>query len=425
MTMPTDGAPTGDRSGPTDDAPAGDRPGTSGEAPSGDRAGPTYRLVAIPGDGIGPDVIGAGRRVLDAVGEGFGFSIDWREILMGGCAIDAYGTALRDEDVGTCLDADAVFLGAIGGPKWDDPNARVRPEQGLLGLRKGLGLFANLRPVATEPALVGASTLRPEVLEGVDLVIVRELTGGLYFGKPSEETATPEGRVAVDTLRYSEGEIRRVVRLAFELARGRRRRVTSVDKANVLTSSRLWRKVVEETKSEFPDVEVEHRLVDACAMALIQRPAIFDVLVTENLFGDILSDEASVLAGSLGMLPSASLGEGRTAHGLLGLYEPIHGTAPDIAGRDLANPIATILSGAMLLRWSLGQTTAADAIEAAVSQALDEGFRTADLWPAAGLSTHGLTRVGTHGMTAAILDRLDVAGVAEEALTLATGLGEP
>jgi 3-isopropylmalate dehydrogenase len=342
----------------------------------------TYRVVAIPGDGIGPEVIGAGRRVLDGVGAAMGFVFDWQELVVGGRAIDEYGVPIRDEDLAVCAAADAIYLGAIGGPKWDDPNAAVRPEQALFALRGGLGLYANLRPVTVEPALLTASPLRPTLLRDVDLLIVRELTSGLYFGRPSEERDTPDGRAAVDTLVYTEAEIRRVVRLAFRLAQGRRGRLTSVDKANVLATSRLWRKVVDELRAEFPTVVVEHRLVDSAAMLLIQHPAAFDVLVTENLFGDILSDEASVLAGSLGMLPSASIGERRTAHGLFGLYEPIHGSAPDIAGQDKANPIGTILSGAMMLRWSFGRADAAAAVENAVRAALHDGWRTPDLMPA-------------------------------------------
>jgi 3-isopropylmalate dehydrogenase len=371
-------------------------------------ASATFRVAAIPGDGVGPDVLAAGRRVLDAVAAGDGFALEWTELVVGGAGIDAYGVAIRPQDVAACAAADAVYLGAVGGPKWDDPTSPVRPEQALFALRGGLELFANLRPVTIHPALTAASPLRPELLVGVDMLIVRELTGGLYFGDRTEATGEPGARSASDTLPYSEGEIARVVRLAFELARGRRRRVTSVDKANVLATSRLWRRVADEIRAEFPDVALDHRLVDACAMQIVKWPAAFDVLVTENLFGDILSDEASVLAGSLGMLPSASVGSRRTAHGLHGLYEPIHGSAPDIAGRDLANPIGTILSGAMLLRWSLGRAGAADAVEAAVSRALDDGFRTADLWPVEGAATDGLTRVGTRGMTRAIVDRLPV-----------------
>ncbi|MBF6606610.1 MAG: 3-isopropylmalate dehydrogenase [Chloroflexi bacterium] len=366
----------------------------------------TYRVVAIPGDGVGPEVVGHARSALDAAGDRFGFAIEWDEIVAGGAAIDTYGVAIRPQDVDRCAAADAVLLGAVGGPRWDDPSSTVRPEQALFALRGGLGLYANLRPVTVHPALVPSSPLRPELLAGVDLLIVRELTGGLYFGKPSEERATADGRVAVDTLWYTEAEIRRIVRLAFELARTRRSRLTQVDKANVLATSRLWRKVAEEVHADFPDVTLEHRLVDSTAMLLVTRPSAFDVVVTENLFGDILSDEAAVLAGSLGMLPSASLGERRTASGTFGLYEPIHGTAPDIAGRDAANPIGTILSAAMLLRWSLGEVEAATAIEAAVSGALDDGQRTADLVPPGVATGDGQTVVGGTAMTRAILDRL-------------------
>ena len=374
-------------------------------------AGKAYNLVYVPGDGIGPEVIAAGRRVLEGAGRIFGFGFNWREILIGGVAIDAYGVPMRDEDLAACGDADAVYFGAIGDPKYDDPEAKVRPEQALLALRKGLALYANLRPVTVHAVLRSSSPVKESLLEGVDMMIVRELTGGLYFGRPSELRQGPAGREVVDTLAYTEGEIRRVVKLAFELARGRRKKLTSVDKANVLSSSRLWRTIVEEVKPEYPDVTVEHRLVDACAMTLIQRPAVFDVLVTENLFGDILSDEASVLAGSLGMLPSASIGEKRTAYGLHGLYEPIHGSAPDIAGKDIANPIATILSGAMMLRWSLGQTAAAEAIEGAVSSVLADGYRTADLLATTGDAT-GLKPVGTQQMGQAVLAALmESAGV--------------
>jgi len=367
-----------------------------------------YRIASIGGDGVGPEVVAAGRRVLDAVAARDGFSIEWLDVVAGGVAIDTYGTALRAEDLDAVASCDAVLLGAVGGPRWDDPEARVRPEQALFALRGGLELFANLRPVTALPALVPSSPVRPEILQGVDLLIVRELTSGLYFGRPSEQRETPEGRVAIDTLWYTETEIRRVVRLAFELARGRRRRLTSVDKANVLATSRLWRKVVEEVRPEFPDVEVGHQLVDSCAMLLVRRPASFDVLVTENLFGDILSDEAAVLAGSLGMLPSASLGDRRTAHGRFGLYEPIHGSAPDIAGRDAANPLGTILSAAMLLRWSLGLAAAADDVEAAVRATIDAGWRTADLVPPDG-DASGLRVVGTTAMTEAVVERLGAA----------------
>jgi 3-isopropylmalate dehydrogenase len=386
----------------------------------------TYRIASIGGDGVGPEVVAAARTVLDAIAARDGFAIEWLDVVAGGAAIDTYGVAFRSEDLDSVAACDAVLLGAVGGPRWDDPAARVRPEQALFALRGGLELFANLRPVSILPALVPSSPVRPEVLEGVDLLIVRELTSGLYFGRPSEQRDTPEGRVGIDTLWYTEGEIRRVVRLAFELARGRRGRLTSVDKANVLATSRLWRVVVDETRAEFPDVDVNHQLVDSCAMLLVRRPASFDVLVTENLFGDILSDEAAVLAGSLGMLPSASLGDRRTAHGRFGLYEPIHGSAPDIAGRDLANPAGTILSAAMLLRWSLGLEAAAADVEAAVAAAVADGFRTADLVPTDG-ERDGLRVVGTREMTAAIVERLGAApaGVAAARAAAARAAGAP
>ncbi|HZM73238.1 MAG TPA: 3-isopropylmalate dehydrogenase [Candidatus Polarisedimenticolia bacterium] len=367
--------------------------------------GALYRVAVIAGDGVGPEVVGAARAVVDAAGQAFGFTVDWTEVLAGGACIDAHGVAITSDGLAVAGAADAVLLGAVGGPKWSDPNAAVRPEQALFALRGGLELFANLRPVRVHPALVPSSPLRRELLEGVDLLIVRELTSGLYFGRPSEERMTGDGRVAVDTLWYTEAEIRRVVRLAFELAGGRRGKLTSVDKANVLATSRLWRKVVDEERTSFPDVQANHQLVDSCAMLLVREPAAFDVLVTENLFGDILSDEAAVIAGSLGMLPSASLGERRTDHGTFGLYEPIHGSAPDLAGRDVANPIGTILSAAMLLRWSLGREDVAVALEAAVAKALDDGYRTGDLVPANG-DAGAVNRVGTRAMAAAIAERI-------------------
>jgi 3-isopropylmalate dehydrogenase len=372
-----------------------------------------YHVAALPGDGVGPEVLAQGRRVLDAAGTAFGFEIEWSEHLVGGAAIDAYGVPFRDEDLAACREVDAILLGAVGGPKWDNPNASVRPEQALFMLRGGLGLFANLRPVTVHPALARSSPLRPELLDGVDLLILRELTGGLYFGARTEAgDAGDVERSASDTLPYSEREIARVVRLAFELARTRRNRVTSVDKANVLATSRLWRRIATEVAEEFPDAELHHQLVDSCAMLLVKRPAEFDVLVTENLFGDILSDEASVLAGSLGLLPSASLGERRTEHGTFGLYEPIHGSAPHLAGQDRANPIGTILSGAMLARWSLGRADAAVAIESAVAAALDEGWRTPDLARESD-TTNGLVVVGTNAFATAVVERLAVdSGVA-------------
>ena len=381
---------------------------------TGEGAPTTYRIVTVPGDGIGPEIIVAGKKALEAVGRQLGFGFEWTEVLAGGAGIDAYGVAIRPEDVDLAARSDAVYLGAVGGPKWDDPNGTVRPEQSLFALRGGLDLFANLRPVKVHPVLRPSSPIRPELLDGVDLLIVRELTSGLYFGRPSEQRETPEGRAAIDTLWYTEAQIRRVVRLAFELARGRRKSLTSVDKANVLATSRLWRTLVEEIRPEFPDVEASHQLVDSMAMFLVRRPASFDVVVTENMFGDILSDEASVLAGSLGMLPSASVGARRTAHGLLGLYEPIHGSAPAMANQDRANPIGTIMSGAMLLRWSLGQAAAADALEAAVSRALDDGYRTPDLMRQ-DPNADQLRPVGTQGMVDAIVDRIAITAAAPAA----------
>jgi 3-isopropylmalate dehydrogenase len=358
-------------------------------------------------------VVRAARAAVDAAGERFGFSVEWSEIAAGGNAIDRFGVAIRPEDVEACGAADAVLLGAVGGPRWSDPSASVRPEQALFALRGGLGLYANLRPVEVHPALVPSSPLRPELLDGVDLLIVRELTGGLYFGERQEAAGPPGGRRAVDELPYTEPEVRRVVELAFALATDRRGHVTSVDKANVIATSRLWRTVATEIGAAHPDIRLDHQLVDSCAMLLVKQPAAFDVIVTENLFGDILSDEAAVLAGSLGMLPSASLGERRTAHGAFGLYEPIHGSAPDIAGQDKANPIGTILSAAMLFGLSLGREDVAGAIEDAVSAAIDDGFRTADLVPADADVT-GVRRVGTVGMTEAIVERIAIPEAARE-----------
>lgn len=339
-------------------------------------------IALTPGDGIGPEVVAEARRTLEAVAARFGHTFTFTEHLLGGCAIDAHGTALPADTLAAARAADAVLLGAVGGPKWDDPQAKVRPEQGLLAIRKELGLYANLRPVRPHPALAALSPLKPERVAGVDFLVVRELTGGLYFGTPKGREQTPEGLRAVDTLVYTEGEIRRIVRLAFQLAQRRRKLVTSVDKANVLESSRLWRQVAIEVAREFPDVKLEHQLVDSCAMRLITHAPAFDVIVTENMFGDILTDEAAVLAGSLGLLPSASLGEGRR-----GLYEPIHGSAPDIAGKGIANPTGTILSAALLLRHSLGLETEARAIETAVSATLEAGQHTADLGAKPALTT--------------------------------------
>ncbi len=348
-------------------------------------------IAVLPGDGIGPEVVAEAVRVLEVVGRKFGHQFELREGLLGGCAIDATGTALPPQTVEICRAADAVLLGAVGGPKWDDPNAKVRPEQGLLGIRKELGLYANLRPVAIQRKLIDASPLKPELLAGVDLLVVRELTGGIYFG---EKTKQPDR--ASDLCVYTADEVRRVVRRAASFAEKRRGKLTSVDKANVLETSRLWRRITEEVvRSEFPKLKLEHILVDACAMFLIRRPADFDVIVTENMFGDILTDEASMLAGSMGLLPSASLGEGSR-----GLYEPIHGSAPDIAGKGVANPYATILSLAMLLRHSLRLETEAAAVEAAVGQAIEAGVLTADLVPGGGKAA------GTREAGAAVVQAL-------------------
>ncbi len=357
-----------------------------------------FDIALLPGDGIGVDVTAEAVKVLNTVGSKFGHSFRFHDALIGGVAIDATGTALPRETLDICKKSDAVLLGAVGGPKWDDPRSTVRPEQGLLGLRKGLGLFANLRPIKTYPCLVNSTTLKPEVVAGIDLMVVRELTGGLYFGKPSRRWETPRGRKAVDTLAYSEAEIERILRVGFELARGRQKKLTSVDKANVLTSSRLWREIALELGPQYPDVTLEHILVDACSMFLIKRPSSFDVIVTENMFGDILTDEASMLAGSMGMLPSASLGAERksskvTGKGLrFGMYEPIHGSAPSRAGQDLANPIAAIMSSAMMLRYSLGLDNEADEIERAVEKVLESGHRTYDI------VEEGCTKVGTSQM---------------------------
>jgi 3-isopropylmalate dehydrogenase len=331
-------------------------------------------ITLLRGDGIGPEVVAEGVKALEAIGAKFGHTFEFTEAIAGGIAIDQTGNPLPDETLAACRQADAILLGAVGGPKWSDPGAKVRPEQGLLKLRKELGLFANIRPVKVYPALADASTLKREVIENVDLVIIRELTGGLYFGQPQGRRDNDQGRAVVDTLYYTEAEIGRLMRVSFDLARLRRKKLTSVDKANVLASSRLWREVAHEVAAEYPDVEYEDILVDACSMHLIRRPGDFDVIATENMFGDILSDEASMLAGSMGMLPSASLAEGK-----FGLYEPIHGSAPDIAGQGIANPLATILSVAMMLRTTFGLTAEADAIEKAVDSVLAAGHRTPDL----------------------------------------------
>jgi len=335
----------------------------------------TRRVVVLPGDGIGPEVIEWAVAVLRAATAQVGAHVDIEQRLAGGSAIDNEGSPLTDATLSACRGASAVLLGAVGGPKWDHLTDEMRCEAGLLKLRKGLGVFANVRPVTVHPMLVDRSPLKPDVVRGVDLVVVRELTGGIYFGEPRGREGSGDAERAVDSMVYTRAEIARVARFAFQMAGGRRGKVTSVDKANVLTTSRLWRDVVTEVAAEFPNVTLEHQLVDACAMRLVRAPADFDVIVTENLFGDILTDEAAILSGSLGMMPSASLGE----PGLPGLYEPIHGSAPDIAGKQMANPLGAILSVAMMLGLSLALPAAAAAVEAAVNATIAAGTLTGDL----------------------------------------------
>ncbi|HZK66295.1 MAG TPA: 3-isopropylmalate dehydrogenase [Chloroflexota bacterium] len=351
--------------------------------------------MLLPGDGIGPEIVDASVKVLEAAGSRFGLQFSFDVELIGGAAMDVHGIPLRPEVVDEARRRDAILLGAVGDPKYDDPNAKLRPEQGLLAIRKELGLFANLRPVKLYDQLVGASPVKPEVVRGTDILFVRELTGGLYFGRPSETRQTPEGLTAIDTMVYTEKEIERVVRVAFKLAQGRRKKLSSVDKANVLENSRLWRKVVERVAPEFPDVAFEHMLVDSTAMRIIKSPRDFDVVVVENTFGDILTDEASQVAGSMGMLPSASLGDGK-----LGMYEPAHGSAPKHAGKNTINPLATILSVAMMLRYSLERPDAADAVERAVEKTLDDGIRTRDIWE------EGCVQAGTSQMGEAVAQRV-------------------
>lgn len=338
-----------------------------------------FEIVVLGGDGIGPEVTAEATRALLAVGERFGHTFTLREALVGQTAVDREGAAISEATMALCQRADAILFGAVGGVGAGDPNDKSEPMYALFRLRRDLKLFANLRPVRPLPALLGASTLKRTTLRGVDLLVVRELTGGIYYGKPSAIYESAGGASAVDTMAYTEAEIARIARYAFDLARDRRKRVTSVDKANVLSCSRLWRRVVEQVHAEYPDVALSHMLVDACSMALIRNPRDFDVVVTENMFGDILTDEASMLTGSLGMLPSASLGARQTAHGQFGLFEPIHGSAPDIAGQGKANPLAAILTMAMLLRYSLGLKRAASAVERAVRQVVAAGLRTADI----------------------------------------------
>ena len=358
-----------------------------------------YNVTVIPGDGIGPEIVREARKVLDQVGKVFGHSFDYTEILMGGCSIDAYGVPLTEEALETARKSDAVLLGAVGGDvgnsRWYDVAPNLRPEAGLLAIRKGLGLFANIRPAYLYKELAEACPLKKEIIgDGFDMVIMRELTGGLYFG--DRYTREVDGvMTAVDTLTYNEKEIRRIAVKAFDIAMKRRKKVTSVDKANVLDSSRLWRKVAEEVAADYPEVELSHMLVDNCAMQLVMNPGQFDVILTENMFGDILSDEASMITGSIGMLSSASMNESK-----FGLYEPSHGSAPDIAGKDMANPIATILSAAMLLRYSFDLDREADAVEKAVQAVLTEGYRTGDIMSV------GCTKVGTCKMGDLIAERI-------------------
>ena len=358
-----------------------------------------YHIAVSPGDGIGPEIVREACKVLDKVGEVFGHQFSYEEVLMGGCSIDAHGVPLTDEALETAKKSDSVLLGAVGGDvgnsRWYDVAPNLRPEAGLLAIRKGLHLFANIRPAYLYRELADACPLKKEIIgDGFDMVIMRELTGGLYFGE--RHTEVVDGlRTAVDTLTYNEEEIRRIAVKAFDIAMKRRKSVISVDKANVLDSSRLWRKVVEEVAKDYPEVELRHMRVDNCAMQLVMNPGQFDVILTENMFGDILSDEASMITGSIGMLSSASMNESK-----FGLYEPSHGSAPDIAGKDIANPIATILSAAMMLRYSFDLDREADAVEKAVQQVLTEGFRTNDIY------SEGCTRVGCAAMGDCIAERI-------------------
>ncbi|MBC8567804.1 3-isopropylmalate dehydrogenase [Mogibacterium sp. NSJ-24] len=333
-----------------------------------------YKIAIVPGDGIGPEVIGQTIRVLDKVGEKFGHKFEYTEVLAGGCAIDASGTCLPQETIDTCRASDAVLLGAVGGWKWDTLPGSERPEMALLGLRKELGLFANLRPALLFEDLAEACPLKAEIVEGgLDIVVVRELTGGIYFGEKGTKD-TDMGLAAYDVEQYAEEEVRRIAEVAFDMAMKRNKKVTSVDKANVLESSRLWRRVVAEVGEKYPEVELNNLYIDNAAMQMVRNPKQFDVIVTSNIFGDILSDEASMITGSIGMLPSASL-----ATGNFGMYEPVHGSAPDIAGKDMANPMATILSSAMMLRYTFGLSDEADAVESAVKKVLADGYRTSDI----------------------------------------------
>lgn len=359
----------------------------------------SIKLLVLPGDGIGPEIVAEALKVLTVVNERYDLGVEWQHDLIGGAAVDSYGTPLAEETLQRAREADAVLLGAVGGPKWDRIERDIRPERGLLKIRSQLGLFANLRPALLYPQLADASTLRPEVVSGLDILIVRELTGGLYFGQPRGFGTLSDGqRRAFDTLPYKESEINRILKVGFDMARLRNGRLCSVDKANVLATSQLWRELAEELGKSYPDVALSHQYVDNAAMQLVRAPKQFDVIVTDNLFGDILSDQAAMLTGSIGMLPSASLN-----HAGKGLYEPSHGSAPDIAGQDLANPLATILSLAMMLRYSFARGEVAQVIEEAVGRVLDNGLRTADIW------SEGLHKVGTSTMGDAVVRELEKA----------------
>lgn len=353
-------------------------------------------VLVFPGDGIGPEITAEAVKVLELANQKYSLGLILQQDVIGGAAIDQHGVPLADETLARARQADAVLLGAVGGPKWDTLDRAIRPERGLLKIRSELKLFANLRPALLYPQLAEASTLKPEVVSGLDILIVRELTGGIYFGSPRDTVTLENGeRKAFDTLPYSESEIRRIAKVGFEMAQLRNKKLCSVDKANVLESSRLWREVVEEVAKDYPEVELSHMYVDNAAMQLVRAPKQFDVIVTDNMFGDILSDEASMLTGSIGMLPSASLDANNK-----GMYEPCHGSAPDIAGQGLANPLATILSVSMMLRYTFNQVAAADAIEQAVSDVLDQGLRTGDIW------SQGMEKVSTSAMGDAVVAAL-------------------
>ncbi|HIQ49118.1 MAG TPA: 3-isopropylmalate dehydrogenase [Aquifex aeolicus] len=354
-----------------------------------------YKIALLRGDGIGPEITEQALRVLDKIAEIYGVQFEYREGLIGGIAIDETGTPLPDETLELCRNSDAILLGAVGGPKWDNLPTDKRPEKGLLKIRKELDLYANLRPAKVWDALVSASPLKEDVVKGTDMLVIRELTSGIYYGEPRGIFEEKRKRYAVNTMKYTEEEIRRIVRKSFEIARKRRKKLTSVDKANVLEVGALWRQVVEEEKKNFPDVELEHLYVDNCAMQLVRRPTTFDVIVTGNIFGDILSDEAGVVVGSLGMLPSASIGD------KYALYEPVHGSAPDIAGKGIANPIATILSAAMMLKYSFGMDKAHDLIEKSIEETLNQGYRTPDIW------SEDTIKVGTKEITDKILENIE------------------